>query len=201
MNIKRKTIYYLVSYGSVICAVIIIVASFQFRQEDPALFIAQIEEQVREFQRAQEEEREAENEYNNETPYDARRAHVEFNYEGLNQRNPFKVLIERPRPPEREPEPVPDFDINWATRNWRILGPMQGIPAMDIPDKMMIETERDGEPLQVAQGDTVEAESRHRGRVQIEIREINLREFSMVVGYYDEEKEADHSRKISMFGQ
>ncbi len=200
MKMQRKTVYYLASYGSVIGAVIIIIASFGFRHEDPSDFIARIEAQVEEFRQIQERE-DAGEAYDSETPYAQETPHVNFQYEGLDKRNPFKVLVERPRPPEPEPQVVPDFDITWATRNWRVLGPMPGIPQMDIPDKMLIETDRNEEPIAVAAGETVEAESRHRGRVEIEIRELFLREFKIKVGYYDDEKDADHTREISMFGQ
>jgi len=202
MKINHKTVYYLVSYGSVLGAILVIVVSFRFRHEDPSEFIAQIAAQVEHFQEVQmrEEEPDSEEEYAEETPYQTITRDISIAYEGLDERNPFEVLIEPPEPEEPEPEPVPEFDITYTTRNWRIMGPMRGNPDLGREDKMLIETERDAEePLQVKEEDTVEAESRERGTVEIEIREINIDEYSMKVGYYDEELESDHTRTISMF--
>jgi len=177
-------------------SIIIVISSLFFREKvSPNLevklqkkvkYVKKVEEQTIKFTKNKKEST-----YRSESAY--------TQYKNLYSYNPFKILIPRPKPKEKKREKPPLLDLRWAVRNWHILGPLPGIPEKGIPNQMLIEPGRHAEPIQVKKGDKITVRSRRRGMVDVTIKDIDLKNYTLTVSYFDPEYNQETTYTIKMF--
>jgi len=193
-------------YFFVSLAILVVLVSFFFRESAPDGIEQKLEQKYK-HAIAQETgnggdsvKPESETDYK-PAPVPTETTYTSSLYPSLTKNNPFRVLVPRPVQEQKAPEKLPLLDLVYATRNWRLLGPMPGIPEMNIPNKMMIETkEGEGdETITVAVGDKVTAKSRDRGDIEVEVRSIDLMAYTLTIGCFDKDNNQDVTRTINMF--
>lgn len=190
-------------YLFLLVAAAIIVASFFLREK----YSSEMEQSLKKnaaYVTQQQQEAENESSYQpvgpvvKETPYTNESNYQSKKYESLSKNNVFALLVEKPVYVKPPPKPLPAPDLAYAVRSWKVMGPMYGIPSMDIPDKMSVEVAKD-DFKDFAKGDKVYVKTRRHGELEIEIRSMDLKQFHITVGYYYEELDQDITHTLKMF--